>query len=59
MDAEGNKHVMFDDIIDHRTDDTEIKLDEQYITSSNGTQCRRETTKGWEVLMKWKDGSST
>ena len=23
-----------------------------------GTKCRRETTKGWELLIEWKDGST-
>ena len=47
VDEEGNRHVLFDEIIEHRTDGSEIKLDEQYITSSNGTSRRRETTKVW------------
>jgi len=59
VDAEGNRHVLFDEIVDHRTDGTETKLVDQYITSSNGTSRRRETTKGWEILIRWKDGSTT
>ena len=47
VDAEGNRHVLFDEIVDHRTDGTETKLVDQYITSSNGTSRMRETTKGW------------
>ena len=34
-------------------------LDDQYITSSNGTSRRRETTKHWEILVRWKDFSTT
>ena len=59
VDEEGNRYVLFDEIVDHRTDGAEIKLDEQYITSSNGTSRRIETTKGWEILVGWKDGSTT
>ena len=58
VDAEGNRHVLFDEIVDHRTDGTETKLVDQYITSSNGTSRMRETTKGWEILIRWKDGST-
>ena len=36
-----------------------LKPDEQYITSANGTRRHRETTKGSEILILWKDGSST
>ena len=59
VDEEGNRHVLFDEIIDHRTDGTEIKQDDAFIISPNGGRRRRETTKGWEILIQWKDGSST
>ena len=59
VDAEGNRHVLFDQIIDHRTDGTNIKLSNSFITSGNGGKRRVETTKGWEILVQWKDGSST
>ena len=59
VDAEGNRHVMFDQILDHRTDGTEVKIDDSFIKSKNGGRRRRETTKGWELLLQWKDGSTT
>ena len=59
VDAEGNRHVLFDEIIDHRTDGSEIKSDNAFITSNNGGRRRKETTKGWELLVQWKDGSTT
>ena len=43
---EGNRHVLFNEIIDHRTDGSEIKQDDAFITSHNGVRRRRETTKG-------------
>ena len=30
-----------------------------FIHTSNGNKRRRETTKGWEICIQWKDGSST
>ena len=59
VDEEGHRHVLFDEIIDHRTDGTEIKQDNAFIISPNGGRRRQETTKGWEILIQWKDGSST
>ena len=59
VDAEGNRHVLFNKIVDHSTNGYEIKLDYQFITSINGNSRRRETTKGWEILVRWKDGSTT
>ena len=59
VDTEGNRHVIFDEIIDHRVDGTEIKNQDAFIISKNGGRRRRETTKGWEILLQWKDGSSS
>ena len=58
IDPEGNRHVLFDEIIDHRTDGTEIKEDDAFIRHGDARR-RRQTTKGWEILIQWKDGSST
>ena len=59
VDAKGNRHVLFDEIVDHRTDGTEVKIDNAFITSTKaGCRCK-ETTKGWELLVQWKDGSTT
>jgi hypothetical protein len=59
VDDEGNRHVLFKEIADHRTDGTEIKQQDAFITTRNGNKRRRETTKGCEVLVQWKDGSTT
>ncbi len=59
VDAKGNRHVLFDGIIDHHTDGTEIKSDKAFITSHNGGRRRKETTIGWELLVQWKDGRTT
>ena len=59
VDDEGNRHVLIDSIIDSRTDGNEITSDNSFILSPNGGKRRRKTTKGWEILIQWKDGSST
>ena len=59
VDEEGNMHVLFDAIIDHRVDGTELQQSESFITSTNGGRRRKPTTKGWEILLQWKDGSTT
>ena len=50
---------MLDAIADHRVDGSETQEAEAFITSHNGGRRRKETTKGWEILLQWKDGSST
>ena len=60
VDAEGNRHVLFDEIIDHRTDGKEVKQQDAFLTTTrSGTRQRRETTMGWEILVQWKDQSRT
>jgi hypothetical protein len=59
VDAEGNCHVLFDEIIDHRTDGKEVKQQDAFLTTRSGTRRRRETTIGWEILVQWKDQSTS
>ena len=59
VDAEGNRHVLFEEIVDHRTDGKEVKQQDAFITTRTGTRRRRETTQGWEILVQWRDQSTT
>ena len=59
IDDEGNRFILMKSIVDHRTDGSEVKGDDAYIYSKNGGKRRWETTKGWEILIQWKDGSTT
>ena len=59
IDDDGNRFVLMDTIEDHGTNGKQLSLEESYITSKNGGRQRRETTKGWEILIRWKDGSAT
>ena len=45
--------------MDRRTDGSELKGNEAFITSKNGGKHRKEATKGWELLLRWKDGSTS
>lgn len=59
VDEEGNRHVLMDEICDHRVDGTEVKQQDAFLMTSSGNKRRKQTTKGWELLVRWKDGSST
>ena len=52
VDAEGNHHGLFDEIVDHRTDGTEIKQKDAFLTTRTGTRRRRKTKTGWEILVQ-------
>ena len=59
VDDEGNRHVLFHAIMDHRVDGKQLQLKDAFVNSSNGGRRRIPTTKGWEILIQWKDGRST
>ena len=54
VDPEWLRHVMFSEILDHRTNGQEIKQEEGFVVTSMGTRNRKETFVGWEVLIQWK-----
>ena len=58
VDDEGNRQVLMKEIIDYCMNGQEVKHQDTFITTRTGTKRRRETTKGWEILIEWKDGST-
>jgi hypothetical protein len=45
------------EITDHETDGTAVSKDDGYEVMRNGQQRPRHTTRGWKLLVQWKDGS--
>ena len=58
IDGEGNHHVLFEEIMDHRTNGKQVLQQDAFIVNRSGTRRRRETTIGWELLVRWKDSSN-
>jgi hypothetical protein len=59
VDQEGKRLSLFEEIIDHRSTKEATMQADSFINSARGRRRRRHTTKGWELLVKWKDGSET
>ena len=59
VDDNGHTEVFLEDIIDHRANDEAISKRDGWIRSSNGASKRIITTKGWDLKVIWKDGTST
>jgi hypothetical protein len=59
VDNKGNQHVLFKATAGHRTDGSAAKQQHAFNTTRSGAQRRRATTKGREILVQWKDGSTT
>ena len=56
-DMDGQHSQLLDCILDHRTDGTEVKLNERHVTTKRGNRQLRKTTVGWSFKIRWKDGS--
>ena len=59
VDEERNCHFLFDEIVEHRCNRNQVKMQDAFSTNTQGVKRRRPTKKGWEILGKWKDGSTT
>ena len=59
VDQEGHRLLLMDEIIDHRRGPNALPQSDAFITSPNGRKRRKTTTKGWDLLIRWKDGSET
>lgn len=57
-DPMGNQYQLLEDIVGHKTDGTELKEDDMYITHGSNRHFKK-TTKGWSLCVQWKDGSTS
>jgi hypothetical protein len=56
VDSEGNQYVLMKEISDHRKDDSAIPASDGWKTMPNGQRSRRKTTRGWQLLVEWREG---
>ncbi|KAL7551098.1 hypothetical protein ACHAWF_014292 [Thalassiosira exigua] len=59
VDDEAREILRFADIIDHRKDLTALTKENGFIKVKGGGSKCIKTTKGWELLVEWKDGTSS
>ena len=57
VDANGHHHTLLDSIVDYQKLDNAVDKADQYLTTKTGTKRTCQTTKGWNLLVSWKDGS--
>ena len=58
-DENGDHIPLFDAIIDHKKNDKAMTRAEQTCVDSRGKQQYKRSTKGWDVCVRWKNGSTT
>ena len=57
-DDEGNQHLIMKHITDHRKGDDAISEEDAYVYD-RGRKHIRKTTKGWDLCVEWKDGTTS
>ena len=57
VDANGQTHTLLESIIDFEKDGHALTKDNMYISTKAGVRRVRQTTIGWKLLVRWKDGS--
>ena len=60
VDSDGMSTTLMEAIVDHRRDQSKaLHHQDKYVQTKNGRHHLRKTTKGWELLIKWKDKSES
>ena len=57
VDDEGHQYLLLQEITDHHKDNSAVPISEGTVRSANGTARPKVMTRGWELLVQWKDGS--
>jgi hypothetical protein len=57
VDADGRESILMKEIVDHWPDGLGLLVDDAYYVEPNGRTSRRMTSKGWKLLVEWKDGT--
>ena len=59
VDDEGNMMRLMKEIVDHKADASAIPISEGKTRTRSGTLKPKVTTRGWWLLVEWKDGSTS
>ena len=60
IDDEGRQFLLLDEIVDHKKNPkVAIPISEGTYRNTSGTEKPKVTTRGWELLVQWKDGSTS
>jgi hypothetical protein len=56
VDSEGRQYILMKEMSDHKKDETAIAKSDGWIIMPNGRKFRKKTTRGWKLLVEWKEG---
>ena len=58
IDKEGETYTVMKEILDHRKTAAAVAPDDGFVTSKNGQRHRQMTIAGWELKVRYRDGST-
>ena len=58
VDKEGHSKLSLENIINYRRNNDAVHRSDLFIETSTGNRRQKMTTKGWEICVLWKDGST-
>lgn len=59
VNSEGFRHALYDAIVDYKKDISAVDKTDRFIMTRRGRKRLKQTTKGRQLLVAWKDGSET
>jgi hypothetical protein len=58
VDADGCSYAVLSKIIDHKSNGSAVRKDDGFENTKDGQLRPQYVTKGWKLLVSWKDGST-
>jgi len=59
VDGEGYTQCMLNEIVDHKKDNMVVTKEDGLIPTKSGRKLPKRTTKGWQFLCQWNDGTTS
>lgn len=59
VDEDGHHHMLLQELIDHHKNTDSLKVTDMWDMSNNGNRVPKRTTKGWDICILWRDGSTS
>jgi hypothetical protein len=59
IDSEGRSYAILKEIVDHRTNGHALSIDDGFFIGKGGRKHPKMMTRGWDILVEWKDGTSS
>jgi hypothetical protein len=59
VDQEGRTFAILDEVVGHRTNGHALSKDDGFFMTRSGKKAPVMTTRGWELQVQWKDGTTT